>query len=127
MECIVLLAAAEILVLITYSYFIVFTTSSSEYLLPGFFRDFNQINNQALEAKDAEIKELKNQHLRDLAEMENVRMRARKDVENERSFALTGIGLSFNLSARKFMQKVHFFNPQVLRRVIYVKRGQTTC
>jgi molecular chaperone GrpE (heat shock protein) len=43
-----------------------------------------------LTAKDKEIKELKSQHLLDLAEMENVRMRSRRDIENERSFALTG-------------------------------------
>ena len=44
-----------------------------------------------LTKKEAEIKELKTQHLLDLAEMENVRMRARRDVDNERAFAVTGM------------------------------------
>ena len=46
-----------------------------------------------LAKKDEELKEFKTQRLLDLAEMENVRMRARRDVENERSFALTGASL----------------------------------
>jgi molecular chaperone GrpE len=47
-----------------------------------------------LAKKDAEIKSLNQQHLLDLAEMENIRMRARRDVENERSFALSGFAKS---------------------------------
>lgn len=46
--------------------------------------------NDSISDAQAEIKDLKHQHLLDLAEMENVRMRARRDVENERSFALSG-------------------------------------
>jgi hypothetical protein len=45
---------------------------------------------QQLTKKDTEIKQLQQQHLLDLAEMENVRMRARRDIDNEKSFALTG-------------------------------------
>lgn len=45
---------------------------------------------EALAAAEAEIAELKDRNLRQLAEMENLRRRTQRDVEEARKFAITG-------------------------------------